>query len=442
MTGNYTTDDSYIGSMIPNNTRRAYWSPETRPTRGSSRVRIPTGQSGTRSRRARRPARSLRSSRASSIRAAASTSSAQQRRRHGGQGHPTFGAAPAAASRSCCRAKVNHLRRQHQRRGPINPVQTVRWSLQATTAPLAPEPALGLPGNKFDLYREIVDASGASVPPPGGPQVVAEYGVDLKFGLSVDNPDVALPPPTNQMTLDMDNPADAIAIGQWTQAASTRRPAVPRRRSAYVRFVSARDARGAPRPRRAYGGAPGRRTSRVTAASGDTVHEVRSRADNHVGSRADQPGGDDLLMKPTSSLSRPRASISHRARARRQSEGAVMFIVAVTLGLLAAMGVYGLTATQADIKSAGHMREALQAQRAGEHALSWRRRPSTPQASSRSSSRCRGRSGRPAARRRCRTRPSRPGSAGSSVSQPERGRDEGHRQHRQHLDRGSGLLGR
>jgi hypothetical protein len=46
-----------------------------------------------------------------------------------------------------------------------------------------------------------------------------------------------------------------------------------------------------------------------------------------------------------------------------------MFIVVVTLGLLAAMGVYGLSAASADIKSAGHMREALQAQKAGESAL-------------------------------------------------------------------------
>lgn len=46
-----------------------------------------------------------------------------------------------------------------------------------------------------------------------------------------------------------------------------------------------------------------------------------------------------------------------------------MFIVVVTLGLLAAMGVYGLTATQAEVTSAGHMREALQAQKAGEHTL-------------------------------------------------------------------------
>lgn len=55
-----------------------------------------------------------------------------------------------------------------------------------------------------------------------------------------------------------------------------------------------------------------------------------------------------------------------RARARRRNAGAVLFIVAVTLGLLAVMGVYGLTATSADIKSAGHMREALQGQRAAE----------------------------------------------------------------------------
>lgn len=58
-----------------------------------------------------------------------------------------------------------------------------------------------------------------------------------------------------------------------------------------------------------------------------------------------------------------------RARARRTSAGAAIFIVAVTLGLLAVMGVYGLTATAADVKSAGHMREALQAQKASELAL-------------------------------------------------------------------------
>lgn len=46
-----------------------------------------------------------------------------------------------------------------------------------------------------------------------------------------------------------------------------------------------------------------------------------------------------------------------------------MFIVAITLGLLAAMGVYGISATAVDVRSAGHLREAAQAQSAAEHAL-------------------------------------------------------------------------
>lgn len=55
-----------------------------------------------------------------------------------------------------------------------------------------------------------------------------------------------------------------------------------------------------------------------------------------------------------------------RARARGRSAGAAMFIVAVTLGLLAAMGVYGLSATAYDVRASGHMREATQAQHAAE----------------------------------------------------------------------------
>jgi hypothetical protein len=46
-----------------------------------------------------------------------------------------------------------------------------------------------------------------------------------------------------------------------------------------------------------------------------------------------------------------------------------MFIVVVTLGLLAIMGVYGLSATRSEVTSAGHMREALQGQKAGEAAM-------------------------------------------------------------------------
>ncbi len=68
-------------------------------------------------------------------------------------------------------------------------------------------------------------------------------------------------------------------------------------------------------------------------------------------------------------LCKSRRLALRRARARRQNAGAVMFIVVVTLGLLAVMGVYGLSATSADVKASGHLREALQAQKAGESVL-------------------------------------------------------------------------
>jgi hypothetical protein len=55
-----------------------------------------------------------------------------------------------------------------------------------------------------------------------------------------------------------------------------------------------------------------------------------------------------------------------------------MFIVAVTLGLLAAMGVYGLSATAVDVRSAGHMREAAQGQSAAEHVIALTAETFTP----------------------------------------------------------------
>lgn len=62
-------------------------------------------------------------------------------------------------------------------------------------------------------------------------------------------------------------------------------------------------------------------------------------------------------------------SVLSRARARRRSAGAALFIVAVTLGLLAAMGVYGLSATAYDVRAAGHGRQAAQGQHAAEGAI-------------------------------------------------------------------------
>lgn len=53
--------------------------------------------------------------------------------------------------------------------------------------------------------------------------------------------------------------------------------------------------------------------------------------------------------------------IKFRARRRKQSEGAIIFIVATTLALLAAMGVYALTNTTSEVRTAGYQRQALQA---------------------------------------------------------------------------------
>lgn len=65
----------------------------------------------------------------------------------------------------------------------------------------------------------------------------------------------------------------------------------------------------------------------------------------------------------------PLAGARRRARLRRTSGGAAIFIVAVTLGVLAAMGVYALSATTNEIKAAGHLREGMHGQRTAEFAV-------------------------------------------------------------------------
>ena len=88
------------------------------------------------------------------------------------------------------------------------------------------------------------------------------------------------------------------------------------------------------------------------------------------------------------------------------------------------------------------MREALQAQRAGEHALMMTAETFNPASAKALVESMSGDEAddRTAGRRRPTRGPLMPGSAGGRVSAPERGRDEGRRQHGQHLDRGSGLL--
>ena len=96
----------------------------------------------------------------------------------------------------------------------INPVQTVHWYIGPTSVALRPDPAVDDYLDKFDLYREIRDANDTAIPTPGGPQVVAEYAIDLKFGITVDDPSKA--PPANRAIFDMDAAADAINITNFT----------------------------------------------------------------------------------------------------------------------------------------------------------------------------------------------------------------------------------
>ncbi len=58
-----------------------------------------------------------------------------------------------------------------------------------------------------------------------------------------------------------------------------------------------------------------------------------------------------------------------RWRARRGQRGAVVFIVAMTMALLALMGVYAITNAATEVRSAGYVRQATQAHYLSEYAL-------------------------------------------------------------------------
>lgn len=76
-----------------------------------------------------------------------------------------------------------------------------------------------------------------------------------------------------------------------------------------------------------------------------------------------------LAVSTHHSRPRPRSLALRRALRRRKEAGAALFVVSVTLALLAAMGVYGLSATALDVRSAGHNREAMVGQNVAQHTL-------------------------------------------------------------------------
>ncbi|HQY64690.1 MAG TPA: hypothetical protein PK141_25005, partial [Polyangiaceae bacterium] len=69
------------------------------------------------------------------------------------------------------------------------------------------------------------------------------------------------------------------------------------------------------------------------------------------------------------SPARTRAGRVARLSARKAQRGAVVFIVAMTLALLALMGVYAISSSATEVRSAGYVRQATQAHYLSEYAL-------------------------------------------------------------------------
>ncbi len=62
-------------------------------------------------------------------------------------------------------------------------------------------------------------------------------------------------------------------------------------------------------------------------------------------------------------------SLKARARRRRDEGGAVLFIVAMTLAVLASLGMYALTRTSDEVKTSGYARQAAQAHYLAEYGI-------------------------------------------------------------------------
>ena len=74
---------------------------------------------------------------------------------------------------------------------------------------------------------------------------------------------------------------------------------------------------------------------------------------------------------PARSVVEPRVEprVVRRLIARRRQRGAVVFIVAMTLALLALMGVYAVSGAASEVRSSGYVRQATQAHYLSEYAM-------------------------------------------------------------------------
>lgn len=124
----------------------------------------------------------------------------------------------------------------------INPVQRVRWYIGANADPaftpaLDPTAGIELPANKFNLYRDFLDAADPPLPILPMRQIVAEYAADLKFGITVADAVNAL----QVFEMDTDAGGGSGTIDSWTQNASATtagQPAPQRVRSVRFRIAT------------------------------------------------------------------------------------------------------------------------------------------------------------------------------------------------------------
>jgi type II secretory pathway pseudopilin PulG len=104
----------------------------------------------------------------------------------------------------------------------ISPFQRVRWRIATNTTNTALDPPAAIaPANTtFMLYREFLDATGTVVPTLT--QIIAEYAVDLKFGIAVDQRETT-PAPNNIVVYDLDTDTTGVGglgnIDSWTRRA-------------------------------------------------------------------------------------------------------------------------------------------------------------------------------------------------------------------------------
>jgi prepilin-type N-terminal cleavage/methylation domain-containing protein len=99
----------------------------------------------------------------------------------------------------------------------ISPIHRVRWALTASPAALESDPNVEPVGNKFDLTRQLLDWAGADV---GTAEIVAEYGVDLKFGVTAWDPAQAAANQPPLRVYEMDSDTGSGDIDKATKNAS------------------------------------------------------------------------------------------------------------------------------------------------------------------------------------------------------------------------------